>query len=441
MSLSNLKPEASMIRSRTEIGLEATAGESPLTMIKAEGQTASEAFTEGQFVQLGLHLNNSNGKNFAIAYRKEGRAKYTKSKAKTEETALKRAYDSTKEAAWKPMAFAPYSTNRNGMSRWGALDFDGHDGGLDEDRARKWAFRCWQSLLNQAPCVICEHSGRGWHVWLVWREFKAANWINHLLRSTASEVGCEIESGKCEIFPEAAPSGLGKPMRMPGTYNASTGRCSIILSENIQASEVLDSLYVRFDPFSRTNLTDTEKNTLCKVPIYRQWAEVWQEQYSIKIPRTRNDLLTKLVYEIFNQVGLEQAETMAGLQFDQKQVTTVEDRMGHMSEFKAAWLGLENRFVQSLSARERCFYESLKRQAQKDKFRIVRSWARLSAENGHSVFPLAIRSLADRVGQKVPTASEFRNLLVQHGIIREVEGYQAGVKCGRYAWQAGEVNP
>jgi hypothetical protein len=317
-------------------------------MIKAEGKTASEAFTEGQFVQLGLHLNNSNGKVFAIAYRDAGNAKYTKSKAKTEQTALKRAYDSTKENAWKPMAFAPYSTNRNGMSRWGALDFDGHDGGVDEDRARQWAFCCWRSLLNQAPCVICEHSGRGWHVWLVWKEFKAANWINHLLRSTALEAGCEIVAGKCEIFPEAAPSGYGKPMRMPGTFNPATGRCSIILSENVQASEVLNSLYVALTPFSRTNATDIEKNTLCSVSIYRDWADAWQDQYAIKAPSSRHDRLVKLVYEIFNQVGLGQAELMAGMQFDQKQVTTRADRAQHMSEFKVIWSGLENKVVDSL---------------------------------------------------------------------------------------------
>jgi len=422
---------------RVETGPGATEGQSPVTMIKAEGKTASEAFTEGQFVQLGLHLNNRNGKTFAIAYRDAGKAKYTKSKSKTEETALKRAYDSTKEQAWKPMSFAPYSTNSNGESRWGAVDFDAHGGGWDEDRARRWAFRCWELLMHEAPCVICEHSGRGWHVWLVWREFKAANWINRLLRSKAIEAGCEIESGKCEIFPEAAPSGLGKPMRMPGTFNPSTGRCSTILGENLQESEVLTSLYVALTPFSRTNATNTEKDILCSVSLYRQWADEWQDQSAIRVPRCRHDRLVKLVYAIFNQVGLEQAELMAGLQFDQKQVTTNADRAEHMTDFKSIWAGLENKFAESLSDRERAFYESVKRQAQQDKFRIIRGWARGSAEKGHSAFPLSIRSLADRTGQAITSASRFRDLLVEVGIIRQIESFQAGVKCGRYGWQAG----
>lgn len=118
-------------------------------------------------------------------------------------------------------------------------------------------------------------------------------------------------------------------------------RCSIILSENVQESEVLNPLYVRLDAFPRTNLTNTEKNVLCKVSPYQKWNEVWQEQFAITLPRTRNDCLTKLVYEIFNQVSLEQAELMAGLQFDQKQVTTNADRREHMLEFKALWRGLE----------------------------------------------------------------------------------------------------
>jgi len=132
---------------------------------------------------------------------------------------------------------------------------------------------------------------------------------------------------------------------------------------------------------------------------------------------------------------------MAGLQFDQRQVTTRADRAQHMSEFKAIWAALENRFVDGLTERERAFYESLKRQAQKDKFRIIRGWARLSAGRGHPAFPLSIQSLADRTGQAITSASRFRDLLVEHGIIRQVEGFQAGVKCGRYAWQAGEPTP
>ena len=429
-------------RNRAETALDAKAVH-PVTMIKAEGKSASEAFTEGQFMQLGIHLNNSNGKTFAIAYRETttGKPIFTKSKSKTEQTALKRAYDSTKENAWKPMAFMPYSTNRNGESRWGALDFDAHGGGLDEDRARQWAFRCWQALLNQAPCVICEHSGRGWHVWLVWREFKAANWINLLLRTTAIEAGCEIVLGKCEIFPEAAPSGYGKPMRMPGTFNPSTGRYSTIFSENVQESEVLNSLYVAFTPFSRTNATDTEKNPLGSVSLYRTWAGKWKDQYAIKAPSCRHDRLVKLVFEIFNQVSLGQAEVMAGLQFDQKQVTTRADRGQHMKEFQSIWSGLESRFVENLSDRERAFYESLNRQAQKDKFRIVFGWSRFSAERGRSDFPLSIGSLAERTGQAISSASRFRDLMVERGIIREIQQYQAGVKPGQCAWLAAELTP
>ena len=410
---------------------------SHLTLISGQGRTASEAFTRGEFVQFGRHLNNGNAKSFTIGYRETGAPKYTRPKARTEETALKRAYDSTKDNCWKPMTFAPHSTNKNGMSRWGALDFDGHDDG-DADRARHWAFRCWQSLINQAPCAIIEHSGRGWHVWLVWPEFKAANWINHLLKTTALEAGCEVAAGKCEIFPEAAPSGLGKPLRLPGTYNPATGRCSVILNENVQQSEVVNSLYVRFGVFSRINLTDVEKNDISKVSIYRSWTDSWQQQFAIKFPRTRNDLLTKLVYEIFNQVGHEQAELMAGLQFDQKQVTSSADRAEHMGDFKAIWAGLEKNFVDSLGAQEVAIYESFRRQTQRDKFRIVRGWARCAVQNGHDAFPLSIASLAERVGEKIPSVSAFRNLLMERGVIGQVEAYVAGVKCGRYRWLIAE---
>lgn len=411
-------------------------GASSLIM-SAQGKTASEAFTPGEFVQLGRHLNNGNAKSFTIGYRDTGKPKYTRPKARTEETALRRAYDSTKESCWKPMTFAPHSSNRNGMSRWGALDFDGHDEG-DVERAREWAFRCWQSLLNQVPCAIIEHSGRGWHVWTVWPEFKAASWINHLLKTTALDAGCEIAPGQCEVFPEAGSTGLGKPLRLPGTFNPATGRCSIILNENVHASEVLNSLYVRFGAFSRINLTNVEKNDITKVSIYRAWADSWQEQFAIKFPRTRNDLLTKLVYEIFNQVSHEQAEYMAGLQFDLKHVTTNANRAEHLGDFKAIWAGLDRNFVDSLGAEEAAIYESFRRKTQRDKFRIVRGWARCSTQNGHDVFPLSITSLAERVDEKIPSVSAFRNLLIDRGALHQVEGFVAGVKCGRYRWLLSE---
>jgi len=63
---------------------------------------------------------------------------------------------------------------------------------------------------------------------------------------------------------------------------------------------------------------------------------------------------------------------MAGLQFDEKQVTTSANRSEHMTNFKAIWKGLERKFMDSLGASECAFYESLHRQEQKDKFRIVR---------------------------------------------------------------------
>jgi hypothetical protein len=426
----NVIPQASH---RAEKGAGAALTVPPVTLIEARGKTASDAFSLNEYLQLGLHLNNKNGKDYVVAFRVSEGVRFTRSKSKTAETNIKRAWHSTKENAWEPMSFAPYSTNDDGMSRWGALDFDCHALG-GEDHVYQKAFRCWQALLNQAPCVIYEHSGRGWHVWLAWRDFKAANWINALLRKAALDQGCDLESGKVEIFPPAAPTGFGKAMRLPGTFNPSTGRCSTIFYENVRESEILNPLYVRKGVSSRTNLTNTEKNDLCKVSLYREWDRDWCERFEIRLPNTRNDLLMKLVLEVFNQVGYGQAEFMAGLQFDGKQVTTQENRGQHMKEFRAVWAGCEKRFTVSLNNRERLIYESLRRQSQRDKFRIVRSWSQFARDRGHREFPISIASLAERVGEAIPSVSAFRNLLIQREVLHQLEAYEAGVKCGRYRW-------
>lgn len=401
----------------------------------AEGKSASEAYTRNEYLSLCRHLSNDNGKEFAMGFRDtNGQPRYTKNKTRTADSVIVWCYDSTRENhRGKRTAFAPYSRNHGHMSRWGALDFDGHGDTMEIERGRQWAWRCWQLLLNQAPCVMFEHSGRGWHVWVAWRDFKAASWINDLLRKTALEAGCEIVAGKCEIFPETAPTGLGKAMRAPGSLNPSTGRASLILYENLRESEILNPVYGAFSESNGQMRHKGERKILYRMVPYRAWSERWSKQFAITSPNTRNHMLVSLTGEMFHQVGFEMAELLVGLQFDGKHVTTRAERAEHMNEFRAAWEGLENRFVDDLTPDERTFYKGLRLQSQRDKFRIIRSFAKYDA--GLADFPISMASVQDRMGEKCDdTASRFRTFLVKNGVIRQVSEYVAGRKCGRYQW-------
>ena len=413
--------------------------ESTLRIVKSEGpKRAYEAFTEQEFVQLGLHLNNGNSKNFVSGYRApDGVGLYRANKIRTDASTIKWAYDSTREQCRRPITVAVYSTNREGMSRWGALDFDSHGGDVQQElRAGTWARKCWQALLNQAPCVIFEHSGRGWHTWLVWKDFKSISWIYGILEKAAVDVGCTLGEGDCEILPPRSPEGLGKAMRLPGTYNPNTGRCSEIIDENVRESEVLGKVYVNFGKAPEGELTNRKRSISSELTPYRQWAEKWSKQFAITSRSTRNHKLVELTGTIYHQVGLEMAELLVGLQFDERQITTSADRHEHMVQFKSAWNGLNKKFEASLHPQERAFYLTLTRQGQRDKFRIIVSFARYAKEQGSDCFPISIESVAHRVGETIKGVSKFRDLLVGSGLLTQVESYRPGLKCGSYKWNA-----
>ena len=121
-------------------------------------------------------------------------------------------------------------TNRE--SRWGAMDFDAHNGELD--RARKLAFAAFEVLLLHKDLflILCTSGGGGWHLFALTVGFHPVEDWSRLWRQVASFIGTSIQKGICEIFPNDG-RGLGNAIRCPGTYHPKSEQLPGIVFESV----------------------------------------------------------------------------------------------------------------------------------------------------------------------------------------------------------------
>jgi hypothetical protein len=206
-------------------------------LLNTQGRPADVEWTRAEWTGICEHLHNQNGDfRFIMGFRTHGLKDYKRSKRVPVSRAISWAWDSIRGRANDRMAFVPYSMNNRKQSRWGALDFDAHDG--EHERARSFAFAAFRELLATDLFVILEWSGAGWHVWAVSPDFlPVGRWVK-LLKAIAHSIGAPIRDGICEIFP---PDSLeddmefGRGMRAPGSWNPGTETVSLILWQNLKS--------------------------------------------------------------------------------------------------------------------------------------------------------------------------------------------------------------
>lgn len=370
-----------------------------------------------------------------------------------------------------------YSNNGHGESRWGCLDFDAHGGDLRGAWGR--AFNCFDSLRRwDRVCVILEFSGRGYHVWAVTADFRPVEWWARTLRDLGGKAGVEIGPGVCEISPWSE-SPNGKAIRAPGTWNPNTGECGEIIFEN--CGPLLDALEARPAPACRdtslscnfgladllANAGDivgggdgagsmTRENTV--VLSHTQGAHAPTggnggasppaggstatgelrdrilRECRIDAPRTRHNVLETLVGKTYNAFGVDVARDMARAQFDAAAVRPQADLAQHLREHESLWRGLREKDAAGLSAREQASLAGLQTEHQRDAFRIVRAFAHRARESSEADFPVAVESLAERLGVSVPGACKIRARLVEVGAIRQTVPCRINRTAARFEW-------
>ena len=116
-----------------------------------------------------------------------------------------------------------------GESRWAAIDFDAHDGGAV--RAKAFALAAFQILRKcpQFSLILATSGSEGWHLFVFSADFHPVeDWVR-LSKASRRQIGAEIKTGICEIFPNE-PRGGSRPhaIRAPGTWNPKTNQLGAI---------------------------------------------------------------------------------------------------------------------------------------------------------------------------------------------------------------------
>jgi hypothetical protein len=398
--------------------------------------------------RLWRHLHNGNGPfEFVMGFRDKatGAKRYARSKKWPVERAISWALSTVKggKTPEGSLAFVPYSTNAQQMSRWGGFDFDAHDG--DAARAYRLAFEAFRHLLNCESATILESSGSGgWHVWAISSCFKpAAHWIR-LLKGIARDIGVRIESGICEIFPpDTLTRGLGKGLRAPGAWNPGTNTLSEVLYQN--ADDLIAGLPPCVSGKSRpigqvvgadTGAFPIEKKTSLSLLSFCDIGKLIGGVESLRIDKraTRREKLKGLTGTAFHQVSRIVAEQMARAQFAERTVETHADEAEHLQEFTELWEGLEQRWHESITEGERTAFAQLSTDAERSAFRIVRSYARKAAQDRKADFPIARDNLGERVGLTGSGAGLLRDKLDRLGIISKTADYRPNKAATRFRW-------
>jgi len=126
------------------------------------------------------------------------------------------------------------SHESRGKDRWGAMDFDAHDG--NALRTRSLALAAFQ-LFNRQPqlyLVLGTSGSEGWHLFAFTRDlYPVAQWTS-LFKQVARFIGAEITPGVCEIFPnEVKRMSLPYGIRTPGTWNPKTDSLGLIAYSSV----------------------------------------------------------------------------------------------------------------------------------------------------------------------------------------------------------------
>ena len=445
-------------------------------LFSGQSRKAHAVWRREEWQRLAIHLHNDNAeRRFVLGFADAHGAHYVRSKGKTVRQAVTWAWDSITGRAKSPLALVLYSRNDRGESRWGAFDFDAHDG--DTTRARTLAFAAFRLLLAyRSLFLILESSGSegGWHVWAIAQEFRPEQEWVRLLSGICAQIGAAMRTGICEIYPpDTARSEYGRGLRAPGCWNPKGGFSEIVHENCAELLRRLGALLAAQPPFGELGHNDLSGNSTetagaafpekrkkfsfspspptndfqrsssgeaarepLDAPLYREWRKTWSTAFAITMQGTRNGQLCSLTGAMFHQVGCEMASRIAAQQFRTKQVETRASLREHTENFAECWRGLERAWLARLSKAERHAFESLTTQHECDAFRIVNSYARHARESEANDFPIARDNLGARLGITGRGAGKIREKLTRFGIVRLVKQYRPNRAAARYVWTA-----
>jgi hypothetical protein len=336
-----------------------------------------------------------------------------------------------------------YPSNENQMTRWGAIDFDAHNG--EYERARTLSLAAFQLLLKhpQLYLVLCTSGGGGFHLFIFTPElYPVRDWIV-LLKQVCQWIGAEIADGCCEIFPNerAESQPVGKGIRAPGTFNPKTGDCSLIEAETI--TPLLGFLpRTWFGGVGKVNCrfhrNGRELSLHKSINTYSLSTEALIErviqQHPILHKGTRNAVLMELTGNLAYKFGFQKARQIVEAHYQAYSSNIGTPLHEHLKQFDKAWQGQSEKIRDRFTPEEQAIYDDLGTEHQREAFRIVWAFAGAAALKREDEFPVARDSLADRLSITPVGASHVIHVLVEAGAIRRTRPYQPQKRPAYYEW-------
>src|SRR5205823_568442 len=106
-----------------------------------------------------------------LVYRNDqGQPHFAKAKNARVDPRISWAWETITGKSKSKIGIGFYPSNDMGMSRWGAIDFDAHDG--DAARARAFAISALEVLLKhgQLHLILTTSGSQGWHLFVLTQE-------------------------------------------------------------------------------------------------------------------------------------------------------------------------------------------------------------------------------------------------------------------------------
>ena len=411
----------------------------PTAILIGEGQPADRVWTREEFVLLCNFMRNDNpADEFLQVYcDSKGAPRFVKAKSPNVEKRISWSWDTITGRARHKVAIGFYPWNSRGQSRWAAIDFDAHDS--DGARARAFALAALQ-LLRKRPefyLIVATSGSEGWHLFVFSADFHPVeDWVR-LLKRVADQIGAEIKTGICEIFPNE-PRGTSRPhaIRAPGTWNPKTNQLGAIFFTSVRPlfqekrkKEGSSFLYHSSNRANASQLNDSGSR-----PLYCGGYQNWLEQFAITQPGTRHAQLRDLVYCIFRQVSHQVARRIADAQYQAARMQPKATLAEHLEEFEALWSWINDQWRAELSGVEREKLVLLGTEIECDLFRILRNFGRYAATNGQADFPFPIQHVADRLGVSFQHVSKLRQRFVNASIIVQTAPFVTNRSAARFRW-------
>jgi hypothetical protein len=419
--------------------IEDLSGFAPTAILIGEGQRADRIWTREQYLLLCNYMLNDNPANeFLHVYSdSDGRARFVKAKSAQADRRITWAWDTITGRAKHKVAVGFYPWNHRGESRWGAMDFDAHDG--DAARARALAVAALQTLQKypQFSLILTTSGSEGWHLFVFSAQFHPiADWVL-VLKRTADRIGVEIRTGLCEIFPnETRNSSRPHAIRAPGTWNPKKNQLGAIVFTSITPllqektkKEASSFLYHSTSDANAYQLNDSGPRS-----FYCGENQNWLKQFAITQPSTRHAQLCALVYCIFRQVGRAVACRNAEAQYKQATVKPKATLTDHLVEFEELWAWTAKQWQGELSEVERHRLAFVGTEVERDLFRILRSFAVHANSQGALDFPFPIEHVGNRLGVSFQYVGKLRRSFIDNNVIVQTVPAVTNRSAARFRW-------